>query len=101
MEPIPVVYHSDPDGWWADSPAVPGWTATAKTLDDLRALVEEGVRFALSREDVLVEHVLTYGVPAYAEVVFDFVSGSTVVMPPIPSWRDPRNMEPDTHWQIA
>jgi predicted RNase H-like HicB family nuclease len=64
METIPVVYHADPDGWWADSPAVQGWTATAKTLEELRALVEEGVRFALSREDVVVEHVLAHGVPA-------------------------------------
>ncbi len=77
MEIIPVVYHEDKDGWWADSPAVPGWTATAPTLNDLRVLVEDGVRFALDRDDVIVEHMLSKS-SGYAPIVFDFRSGLTL-----------------------
>ncbi|HST56803.1 MAG TPA: hypothetical protein VLJ42_13030 [Solirubrobacteraceae bacterium] len=80
MEIIPVVYHSEPEGWWADSPKIPEWTAAASSLDELRRLVEEGVRFALDRDDVFVEHyLLGYGTAVYAELVFDFVSDQTVV----------------------
>jgi len=74
MDVIPVIYHCEPDGWWADSPAVEGWTATAESLDELRALAEEGVRLALERDDVVVDHVL-YG--TYAPIVFDFTTGQT------------------------
>jgi predicted RNase H-like HicB family nuclease len=79
MDPIRVIYHQESDGWWADSPEVPGWTATADTLDELRALVEEGVRFALDRDDVVIAHCLPGEelVPA-AEVVYDFVHGRTI-----------------------
>jgi predicted RNase H-like HicB family nuclease len=77
MDIIPVIYHREPEGWWADAPAVEGWTATAQTLDELRALVEEGVRFALERDDVLVDHVL-YELPNYAPIVFDFATGETL-----------------------
>lgn len=80
METIDVIYHREPDAWWADAEQVPGWTATAGTLDELRGLVEDGVRFALGREDVLIEHVLEYGTERVA-VVFDFAAGRTVVTP--------------------
>lgn len=79
MEIVPVIYHRDPDAWWADSPAVPGWTATAETLDELRSLVEEGVRFSLERDDVVIDHTLDYGVPALAYITFDFVTGQVAI----------------------
>ena len=77
MQLIPVIYHRDPDAWWADSPVVEGWTATAATLDELRQLVEDGIRFALGRDDdIVVEHALEEaGVARYAQIVFDFVAG--------------------------
>lgn len=78
MEIVPVLYHRDDEAWWADSDAVPGWTATAETLDELRPLVEEGVRFALERDDVLVRAELEPGAPVVADIVFDFVSGQTI-----------------------
>jgi len=79
MQIIPVIYHHDPDAWWADSPMVEGWTATASTLDELRALIEEGVRFALDDAlDIVVEHTLDYGVSKQVAVVFDFVTGQPV-----------------------
>jgi predicted RNase H-like HicB family nuclease len=79
MEIIPVVYHHDPEGWWADSPSVPGWSATAPSLDELRTRVEDGVRFALDRDDVIVEHLLEHGMAAHADVVFDFVNNHMIV----------------------
>jgi len=78
MDIIPVVYHHDPDGWWANSPDLAGWTATAETVDDLRSLVEEGVRFYLERDNVVALHLLGPEVPSHARMVFDFVQGTTV-----------------------
>lgn len=77
MKIVSVVYHVDPDGVWAESSAVPGWSATAGNLDELRDRVEEGVRFALERDDVLVMHRLS-NAGHYAPVVFDFVSGEVL-----------------------
>jgi predicted RNase H-like HicB family nuclease len=79
VEFIPVIYHSESGAWWAESPRIPEWTATAETLDELRALVEDGVRFALERDDVVVEHMLTYGIETAAAIIFDFAAGETVV----------------------
>jgi hypothetical protein len=76
VEIIRVIYHREPDGWWAESDAVPGWTAAAASPDALRALVEEGVRFALERDDLIVEHTVETGAP-FAQIVFDFVRGES------------------------
>jgi predicted RNase H-like HicB family nuclease len=97
METVDVVYHQDPEGWWADSAAVPGWTATAETLDELRSLVEDGVRFALARDDVVIEHLLNYEVPAHAYIVFDFVAGQTVVSPGFSG--EDEGSRRGAHWQ--
>lgn len=78
MEIIRVIYHREPDGWWAESDAVPGWTAAAPAPDALRALVEEGVRFALERDDLIVQHTVETDAP-FAQIVFDFVRGETRV----------------------
>ncbi|UTI62996.1 hypothetical protein NBH00_16715 [Paraconexibacter antarcticus] len=45
---IRVLYHEDPPGWWAESPDSDGWTVAGDTYDDVRALVEDGVAFALT-----------------------------------------------------
>ncbi len=59
MDRIRVVYHDDsPHCWWAESPDIARWTAVADTLDEVRQLAEEGVRFALERDDVIVEHLV-------------------------------------------
>lgn len=57
MSPIRVIYHDEsPHGWWAESPDLTGWTAVADTLAELQQLAEEGARFVLGRDDVVVEH---------------------------------------------
>lgn len=59
MDRIRVVCHDDsPHCWWVESPDIPRWTAVANTLAEVRQLAEEGVRFALERDDVIVEHLV-------------------------------------------
>lgn len=58
MRRIRVRYQQDEDTWFATSPDIDRWTAIADTLDELRQLVEEGVRFALERDDVAVVHLV-------------------------------------------
>jgi predicted RNase H-like HicB family nuclease len=59
MDRIRVIYHDDsPHCWWGESPDIPRWTAVADTLAEVRQLAEEGVRFALERDDVIVEHLI-------------------------------------------
>lgn len=57
MDRIRVVYHEEwPHGWWAESPDVDGCAAAGATFAETRQLAEEGVRFALDRTNVTVEH---------------------------------------------
>lgn len=49
---ITVIYHDDPDGVWAESPDLEGWTAMAGTLDELQALVEESVPDVLEEDGI-------------------------------------------------
>ena len=53
---VRVLYHEEPEGWWAESPDVKGWSAAGQTYDEVRRLAEEGVRFALDDETVEIEH---------------------------------------------
>ena len=64
MDRIRVIYHDEPPyGWWAESPDISGWSAAAASYDDVRQLAEEGVRFALERDDVVVEHLVPTSAP--------------------------------------
>lgn len=56
METIRVLHHLEDGHWWSESPDIQRWYAAGDSLDEVRQLVEEGVRFALEREDVQVEH---------------------------------------------
>ncbi|HET8954235.1 MAG TPA: type II toxin-antitoxin system HicB family antitoxin [Solirubrobacterales bacterium] len=60
MEPVRVIYHHEAEGWWAESPDVPGWTAVGKSYAEVLQLTEEGIPFALERE-VPIEHVVPAG----------------------------------------
>jgi len=41
---IRVLYQHDDDGWWAESPDVPGFTAVGQTEDEVRDQALAGVR---------------------------------------------------------
>ena len=56
METIRVIHHTEEGTWWAESPDVPRWSAAGDTFEETRRLAEEGVRFALERDDLVVEH---------------------------------------------
>jgi len=56
MVGVRVIYHHEDGIWRAESPDVPRWTTSADTYAECRRLAEEGVRFALDRADVSVEH---------------------------------------------
>jgi len=56
MVDIRVIYQREEGTWRAESPDVSRWTVTADTYAECRRLAEEGVRFALDRADVSVEH---------------------------------------------
>jgi predicted RNase H-like HicB family nuclease len=58
MEPIRVIYHHEPEGWWAESPDVRGWMAVGETYVEVLELTKEGIPFALERDvdDVELEH---------------------------------------------
>jgi predicted RNase H-like HicB family nuclease len=45
---IRILYHEDPRGWWAESPDIERWTVVGDTYDEVRALANEGVAFALA-----------------------------------------------------
>jgi predicted RNase H-like HicB family nuclease len=44
-----MVYHHEPEGWWARSADLPGFTAAGATFDEVRELAHSGVEFYLER----------------------------------------------------
>jgi predicted RNase H-like HicB family nuclease len=45
---IRVLYHREPEGWWAESPDIEGWTVAGESYEAVRRLVDDGVTFALA-----------------------------------------------------
>jgi predicted RNase H-like HicB family nuclease len=56
MDRVRVIYEQDADTWVATSPEVPNWTVVADSYEEAHQLAEEGVRFALERDDLEVKH---------------------------------------------
>lgn len=63
---VRVLYRQDEDTWVASSPDVPRWTVVADTYPEAHQLAEDGVRFALQRDDLTVEHYVPAGVAVAA-----------------------------------
>ena len=61
MRRIAMTYHREDGTWWAESEDVPGYTAVADTLGDLRTLVSEGIPFTLEDEDIQIDESLENG----------------------------------------
>lgn len=66
MDRIRVIHHNQDGRWWAESPDAPEWFAAAEGYKEAHRLAEEGVRFALGRNDVTVEHFVPAGGVAVA-----------------------------------
>jgi predicted RNase H-like HicB family nuclease len=45
---IATWYHHEPEGWWAESPDIDGWSVAGESYDEFRRPAEDGVSFALS-----------------------------------------------------
>lgn len=56
MTKVRVAYHHEPDGWWAESPDIDGWSVAGGSYVEIRRLAVEGVAFAVGR-DAAVEHL--------------------------------------------
>ena len=54
MRKVQVVYRRSEDGWWAESPDVPGWTAVGDSFEEVRDLAQEGLPF-FAEEQLIVE----------------------------------------------
>jgi predicted RNase H-like HicB family nuclease len=61
MKSIAIRYHQEPDGWWAESEALPGWTAVGGNLDEVRAQAASAVRAFVDEHTVLEEEGLPVG----------------------------------------
>lgn len=58
---VRIIYHTEPEGTWAESPDVPGYTATERDLNTLRASITDGLALFLdvpSDQIVIVEESL-------------------------------------------
>jgi len=49
-----VEYHCEPEGWWAESPDLPGFSAAGATFEEVREQAHAGAEFYLE-EPVEVE----------------------------------------------
>jgi predicted RNase H-like HicB family nuclease len=63
---VRVLYRQDQDTWVASSPDVPRWTVVADSYREAHKLAEDGVRFALDRADLTIEHYVPAGVAVAA-----------------------------------
>jgi predicted RNase H-like HicB family nuclease len=66
MDRIRVIHHYEDGRWWAESPDVPEWFAAAETYAEAHQLAQEGIPFALERNNVAIEHFVPADIPAAA-----------------------------------
>ncbi len=52
---VTLIYHWEPEGWWADSPDLPGFSAAGATYTDVRHNAIEGAEFAADEPVFIVE----------------------------------------------
>lgn len=45
MRYVSVIYHWEPEGWWAESPDAAGFSAAGRTYEELRTQAREGLDF--------------------------------------------------------
>jgi len=79
MQNVKVIYHREPEGWWAESPDVAGYTAADDAFGELRSLVHEGLPFVLDIEadDLQISEQMADGAPIGAPAA-DVTAGVVV-----------------------
>jgi predicted RNase H-like HicB family nuclease len=45
---VRILDHQEPQGWWAESPDIDGWSVAGETYDDVGRLAEGSVSFAFA-----------------------------------------------------
>ena len=65
---ITIIYHQEPDGFWAESPDAPGFTAVAPTMEELEQRVEEGLKFYLESAPLFTPNSDTSVIPTVKEL---------------------------------
>ncbi len=60
MDRVGVIHHEE-GSWWAESSDAPGWFGATDTYEESHYLAEEGIRFALERDEVTIEHFAPAG----------------------------------------
>jgi hypothetical protein len=53
-----VIYHYEDGSWWAESPEVPGWSATGATFAEVRGLAADGIPWSTERPDWQLRHIV-------------------------------------------
>jgi predicted RNase H-like HicB family nuclease len=61
VEAVEILYHHEQEGWWAESEALPGWTAVGGSLDDVREQAKSAVRTFLGGDTIIEEKGLPAG----------------------------------------
>ena len=56
MRSVRVIYHHDPDGWWAECPEVRGYTGFGETYEEVRDQMREGLPW-FAEEDLTLFHI--------------------------------------------
>jgi predicted RNase H-like HicB family nuclease len=70
MRTIKVFYHDDPDGWWATSPDIPGYTGFGKSYEEVRDQMNEGLPWYAEEDDLCLAHIIlsAEGKPSLTDV---------------------------------
>lgn len=55
MRHITIEYHSETDGWWAESPDVQGFSAAAPTFNELRNRTIAALHEIIDTEFLIIE----------------------------------------------
>ncbi len=58
MRTVRVLYRAETDGWWAESPDFPGYTAVGKDYGEVRRMVHEGLPDLAGEQLEIVEESL-------------------------------------------
>lgn len=66
MKLVRIHYHFEPEGWWAESADLPGWTAAGGTFDEVRLMARTGV-MEFCGPSVMVEEE---GIPVESPTTF-------------------------------
>jgi len=57
---ITIIYHQEPECWWAESPEIGNYTATRERLEDLRYMIHTELPGFLGEELEIAEVLSQY-----------------------------------------